>query len=95
VKDSWGEAQTLLNIGLLFQQMQRCDVALAAFLLAYTIFEDIQSPYRDKVQRQIGVLHEELGEPQFAQLRAQVEPEALFILEQGLLEAAKDVSRNY
>jgi tetratricopeptide (TPR) repeat protein/DNA-binding XRE family transcriptional regulator len=94
VKDSWGEARTLLNIGLLFKKMQRCDVALAAFLLSYTIFEDIHSPYRDKVQRQIDTLHEELGEQQVAQLRAYVEPEALSILEQGLLEVARDLSLN-
>ncbi len=95
MEDSWGEARTLLNIGLLFKQRQQHYIALAAFLLAYHIFEDIQSPYRDKAQRQVDALHEELGEQHFAQLRAHVEPEALSILEQGLLEAARDLSLNY
>ena len=75
--------------------MQRRDPALAAFLLADNIFEDIQSPYRDKVQKQIDALHEELGEQQFAQLRANVESQSLSILEQWLLEASRDVSLNY
>jgi tetratricopeptide (TPR) repeat protein len=95
VEDSWGEARTLLNIGQLFKQRQQHDIALAAFLLAYHIFEDIHSPYRDKVQRQIDELHEELGEQQFAQLRAHVEPQTVSILEQGLLEAYGDLSLNY
>jgi hypothetical protein len=55
----------------------------------------MQSPSRDKVQRQIDALHEELGEQQFAQLRTHVDLQALSILEQGLLDASRDLSLNY
>jgi tetratricopeptide (TPR) repeat protein len=92
VEDTWGEGRTLLNIGLLFQKRQRRDLTLAAFLLASNIFKEIQSPYHDKVQRQLDALHKELGEQEFAQLRATIEPQALSILEQGLLEASRDLS---
>jgi hypothetical protein len=43
---------------------------------------------------QLDALHKELGEQEFAQLRATIEPQALSILEQGLLEASRDLSPN-
>jgi hypothetical protein len=76
----------LWNIGALFFQEHRYDIALASLLLARDIFEEIQSPNRDGVGNWIDDLREEIGEEQFATLLARVEPQASQIVEQALRE---------
>jgi tetratricopeptide (TPR) repeat protein len=84
VGNRYGEGYTLWNIGAFYFKQTRYNVALACFLLAKGIFEEVQSPSRDKVQGRIDGLHQKVGEAQFATLLAQVEPQAQQIVEQAL-----------
>ncbi len=86
VGDRGGEGTTLWNIGALYFEQGHYDVALAFLLLARGIFEEVQSPHRDGVQSWIDGLHKEVGEEQFTTLLAQVEPQALQIVERALRE---------
>ncbi len=72
------------NIGTVYFAKADYPVALACFLLARRIFEEVQSPNRDLVQGWIDDLREEVGEEQFATLLAQVELRAAQIVEQSL-----------
>ncbi len=78
------EGVTLLNIGTLFLRQQQYKEALAALLLANQIFEEVTSPNLGKVQREMDLLREGIGEQQFATLRGQVEPQAQQIIVQVL-----------
>ncbi len=73
-------------MGALYFEQGHYDVALASFLLARGIFGEVQSPNRDSVQSWIDDLREEIGEEQFTTLLAQVEPQALQIVERALQE---------
>jgi tetratricopeptide (TPR) repeat protein len=86
VGDRGGEGMTLWNIGALFFEQHRHDVALAGYLLAKEIFEQVQSPDIDGVEEWIADLREEVGEQQFAVLLARVEPRAEQIVEETLRE---------
>src|SRR6266581_325734 len=86
VGDREGEGTTLSNMGALYFEQGHYDVALASFLLARGIFEEVQSPNRDSVQSWTDDLREEIGEEQFATLLDQVEPKASQIVEQALRE---------
>src|SRR5258708_37975416 len=84
VADRGGVARTLSNTGALYFRQGRNDEALACFLLARDIYEEVLSPNREGVQRWIGGLREEAGEEEFAALLAKVEPQASLIVEQAL-----------
>jgi len=84
VGDRAGEGTTLWNIGALYFKRNRYNVALACFLIARGIFEEVQNPNREKVQNSIDDLHEEVGEKWFAELLGQVELQAYQIVEQVL-----------
>ena len=91
VGDRRGEGYTLWNIGALYFKQNRYDVSLACFLLSRNIFEEVQSPNRDKVQKRIDGLHQKVGEEQFATMLSQVEPQAQQIVEQALHEGSSQV----
>jgi tetratricopeptide (TPR) repeat protein len=91
VGDRSGEGTTLWNIGVLYFKQTRYNVALACILLARGIFEEIQSPDRDKVQGWIDDLHQKVGRKRFATLLSQVEPQAQQIVEQALREGLGQV----
>jgi len=85
VGDRSGEGTTLWNIGALYYTNTRYDVALACFLLARGIFEEVQSPNRDKVHEEwIDDLRNKVGEEQYSALLAQVEPRAQEIVDEAL-----------
>ena len=86
VEDRRGEGNTLWNLGAFYFNQGRYDVALACFLLARGIYEEVLSPNRDKVQNWIDDLHKRVGDKQFATLLAHVEPQAHQIVEQALHE---------
>ena len=88
VENPRGEGWILHNIGLLYFNWRRFDVALASFLLAKGIFQELGSPNVFEIDHDLGNLHEQVGEEQFTTLLAQVEPEADQIVEQALREAA-------
>jgi len=80
------EGITLHNVGTLYFEQNHYDVALAFFLSAKGIYEEVQSPHRDSAQSWIDRLREKIGEEQFATLLAQVEPRASQIVERALRE---------
>jgi tetratricopeptide (TPR) repeat protein len=86
VGDRAGEGTTLHNIGTIYYKQNTYDVALACFLLARSIYEEVQSPNRDKVQEWIDGLRNKVGEERYKALLAQVEPRAGEIVEQALRE---------
>ncbi len=86
VGDRTGEGITLHNFGTLYFEPNHYDVALAFFLSARKILEEVQSPDRDDEQSWIDGLREEIGEEQFTTLLAQVEPQASQIVERALQE---------
>ena len=86
VGDRVGEGMTLWNIGALYFERSRYNVALACFLLATGIFEEVQSPNRDKVQGWVDGLHRKVGEKRFTALLAQIESQAYQIVERALRE---------
>ncbi|HEV2581680.1 MAG TPA: tetratricopeptide repeat protein [Ktedonobacteraceae bacterium] len=89
VGDRGVEGYTLWNLGVLFYYTNvnaHCDVALACFLLARSIFEEVQSPNRDEVQEWIDKLLSKVGDEQYNALLARVEPRAGEIVEQALRE---------
>jgi tetratricopeptide (TPR) repeat protein len=79
-----GEGITQWNIGALFFSQQRYEAALASFLLARCIFEEVLSPNREVVQSWIDDLSEVIGDEAFAALQARVESQTEQILEQAL-----------
>jgi len=89
VGDRYGEGITLWNIGVLYYEQVRYDVALACFLLARSIFEEVQSPDRGKVQRWIDALRQAVGQNKFAASLAKVELQAFQIVEQALREEVR------
>ncbi len=86
VGDRTGEGVTLHNVGTLYFERNHYDVALAFFLSARKILEEVQSPHRDDEQSWIDGLRRKIGEEQFTTLLAQVEPQALQIVERALQE---------
>ncbi|HEV2583038.1 MAG TPA: tetratricopeptide repeat protein, partial [Ktedonobacteraceae bacterium] len=86
VGDRGGEGITLHNIGTIYREQENYDKALACFLLARGIFEELQSPHRDDEQGWIDGLRKKVGEEQYSALLAQVEPRAREIVEQALRE---------
>jgi len=83
VGDRWYEGGTVNNVGVLYFKQGRYEVALACFLLAKNIFDELQNPLNDETQTWIEQIHKELGE-QFTTLLATVEPQAQKIVDQAL-----------
>src|SRR6266516_2774557 len=88
VEDHEGEGKVLRNLGKLYLDQQRYEVALATLLLARNILNEVQSSYCDESQRGIETLRTTVGKEQFAVLLARVAPQAQQIVEQALNEAA-------
>ncbi|HLX57075.1 MAG TPA: tetratricopeptide repeat protein [Ktedonobacteraceae bacterium] len=94
VGDRSGEGTTLWNIGAYYFDQSRYDVALASFLLARDIFEEVQSPNHDEVQGWIDDLRKKVGEEQFRALLARVEPRAQQLVEQALIEDVGETNKD-
>ena len=84
VNNRSGESTALWNIGALFFSQQCYEAALAGFLLARHIFEEVLSPNREAVQGWIHGLCQTVGDEAFAVLQAYVEPKTEPILQQAL-----------
>ena len=82
-----GQGLTLWSIGNLYFNEDNYGVALASYLLARDIFEDLQIPQKLVVmQRSIEVIRSRIGDNRFAQLLAQVKSQAHQLVEQALLK---------
>jgi tetratricopeptide (TPR) repeat protein len=86
IEDHEGQGKTLRNLGKLYLDQQRYDVALASLLLARNILNEAQSSYYDESQRGLDTLRKAIGDEEFTALLAQVEPHAQQIVEQALHE---------
>src|SRR5207244_4108606 len=63
--DRWGEAVILESIGSISFRQDRYQAALACFLYARNIFEEVKSPKYAIVQKWIDDLRKKVGEDQF------------------------------
>jgi tetratricopeptide (TPR) repeat protein len=83
-----GEGWTLYNIGKLYFErgLEHYGIALACFLPARKMFDEVQSPDFVRPQQNIEKMRETIGEERFASLSAQIEPLASQIVEQALRE---------
>jgi tetratricopeptide (TPR) repeat protein len=86
IEDRWREGVVLKKIGVLCFRQGCYDVALACFLLAKSIFEEVQNPSGDEIQELVDGLVREVGEEQFAALSTRVMPRAREIVEQAFSE---------
>lgn len=86
IEDHEGQGKTLRNVGKLYLDQQRYDVALASLLLARNILNEAQSSYYDESQRGLATLRKTIGDEQFTALLTQVEPRAQQIVDQALRE---------
>ncbi len=84
--DRWGEALMLEGIGTLCFRQGRYSAALACFLCAQNIFEEIQSHKYAVAQKQIDDLRKKVGEDEFEVMLAQIEPQTSQIIEQIMSE---------
>ena len=82
--DREGGGSTLHNLGKLSLKQEKYDAALACFLLAKSIFEEVQSSELDETQECIEELRKKIGEQAFVALSTQVEPQVHQIVEQAL-----------
>lgn len=84
VGDRGGEGMILWNMGVIYFERKSYDVALACFLLAKCIFQEVESPDVASVESWITSLRTGVGEQQFAWLLAEVEPRAGQVVEGAL-----------
>jgi tetratricopeptide (TPR) repeat protein len=84
IEDHEGQGKTLRNLGKLYIDQQRFDVALAFLLLARNILNEAQSSYYDESQRGLATIRKAIGDEEFSTLLAQVEPRAQQLVDQAL-----------
>lgn len=84
VGDRKGVGWTLHNLAVLYYNLHRYELALAALLVAQKIFEDVRSPAYSNVQASIGNLQSKIGEEEFTILLSKIKPQADQIVEQAL-----------
>ncbi len=77
-------ARSLQNIGLLYYEQRHYEAALASLLLAKEIFDEVQSPDREKSQKWIDILCRKVGKERFDQLLEKVGSQPGKIVEQEL-----------
>ena len=85
IGDRGGEGISLFNIGKLYFKQNRYEAALASFVLAKNIFNEIQNSNYHSTLKWIDLLHEKMGDEQFSALLVTVEPQAQQIVDQALL----------
>ncbi len=86
VEDYEGESITLCGLGRLYVNQKDYETALACFLHASTILEERQLSGQDLIQQSIEELRSSIDEDRFAALSEQIEPQALELVEDMLLE---------
>jgi tetratricopeptide (TPR) repeat protein len=88
VEDQEGQGKTMRNLGKLYLDMQRYDIALAFLVLAKNTLHAIDSTYYQESLRGIETLRKTVGDDQFATLMESVEARAQHITGQALAEKA-------
>ncbi len=86
--DREGEGTTLHNLGVFYFKQEKYDVALASFMLAKSIFEEVQGPERDETQGCIEELQKKIGDQAFGGLLPKVELQAQQVVEEALRRAS-------
>ncbi len=89
IGDRNGEGVTLHNIGVLNYDQRRYRIALAYFLLARRILEEVRSPDYESIQEYIDKIGTIVGKEVFDSLVKDVQSQASQIVEQSLLEHLK------
>jgi tetratricopeptide (TPR) repeat protein len=83
IGDQEGKSRVLRNISAIYLDEHRHDLALAALLLAKDVLNETQNPGRNKMQRDIDKLRNEIGDEQFEVLLTSIEPQAQQLMEQA------------
>jgi hypothetical protein len=83
IGDQEGNSRVLRNISAIYLDEHRHDLALAALLLAKDALNEMQNPGRNKMQRDIDKLRNEIGDEQFEVLLTRIEPQAQQLMEQA------------
>ena len=83
--DRNGEGVVLYNIGKLYFKRERYSLALACWLQARGIFEEVRSTHLDAAQKWIDRLQEAVGRTEFAAMLAEMEPQSPQFIEQMVL----------
>ncbi len=83
IGDQEGNSRVLRNISMIYLDEHRHDLALAALLLAKDVLNEMQNPDRNKMQRDIDKLRNEIGDEQFEVLLTRIEPQAQQLMEQA------------
>lgn len=88
--DRNGEGVVLYNVGKLYFKRERYALALACWLQARRVFEEVHSAHRDRdaAQRWIDRLQEAVGRTKFHALQAEMEPQLPRFIEQIVLGGA-------
>jgi tetratricopeptide (TPR) repeat protein len=84
IGDRWGEAKALDTIGTLKFYEGSHNIALASFLLARDIHDELQSVDYPETQNWIEKIQNALGDEQFSTLLLTVEPQVQLIVDQAL-----------
>ena len=79
-----GEGIWLNNLGVVFKDLGKYDLALACYLLAKKIRMEIKDPKVETTENNINELKTKIGAEEFQKLMATVEPKAEEII-QGIL----------
>jgi tetratricopeptide (TPR) repeat protein len=89
IGDRNGEGVTLHNIGVLYFNQRRYRIALAYFLLARRILEEVRSPDYESIQEYIDKIGTIVGKEVFDSLVKDIQSRAPQIVEQSILEDLK------
>ena len=84
IRDYDSRGMTLYQLGMLYFRQQSYHIALACFLLARSILDEMKSPNIDKTIYSIEEMRKEVGDVQFGVLLSNVEAQIHQIVEQAL-----------
>jgi hypothetical protein len=85
-----GEGPALHDIGKLYGEREQYAIALACFLLAISVFAEVESPEGEAMQREMDGLRRQVGEEGFRKLMAEIEPRAEEIVKQMLRKGIEE-----
>jgi hypothetical protein len=77
-----GEGTLLNNLGVVFKDLKKYDLALACYLLARKIRIEIRDPEIERTENNIKELKTKIGERKFQKLMDTVEPKAEEIIQE-------------
>jgi tetratricopeptide (TPR) repeat protein len=81
IGDRRGEGNWLNNLGLVFKDLKKYDLALACYLLARKIRREIRDPKIETTENNIDDIKTKIGKKEYQKLLDMVEPKAEEIIQ--------------